>query len=86
MQNQSPSTPQSATSSSDLLAEASPDSLNEYINRAPDISDAEADVIIAALRAQREKFAKLEAEPKPKKAPRGKAPILSVDDILGAIN
>ena len=89
MQNQSPSTPPSQPSSEttnaqspDLLAEASPASLEELMNRAPQISDAEADRIIDYLRAQREKFATQEATPKPKKTPRQKGPILSADDLL----
>lgn len=86
MQNQSPSTNPSQTSSEteaqDLLAEASPASLEELMNRAPQISDAEADRIIEYLRAQREKFAQQEATPKPKKVPRQKGPILSADEIL----
>ena len=84
MQNQSPSTQPSPNSSSkdDLLAEAAPASLDELMNRAPNITDAEADRIIEYLRAQREKFATQEASPKPKKTPRQKGPILSVDDLL----
>ncbi len=92
MQSQSPSTPpspnssQTETDSKDLLAEASPASLEELMNRAPDISDAEADRIIEYLRAQREKFATQEATPKPKKTPRQKGPILSADDLLKDID
>jgi hypothetical protein len=86
MQNQSHSTRQSQNSSNDILAEATTDSLNELMNRAPDVSDAEADRIIEFLRSQRAKFATLEASPKPKKTPRSKAPLLSADDILGAID
>jgi len=84
MQNQSPSTPPSPNLSNkdDLLVEASPASLDELMNRAPNISDAEADRIIEYLRAQREKFATQEATPKPKKTPRQKGPILSADDLL----
>lgn len=84
MQNQSPSTQPSPNSSSkdDLLAEATPASLDELMNRAPNITDAEADQIINYLRAQREKFATQEATPKPKKTPRQKGPILSADDLL----
>ena len=84
MQNQSPSTQPSPNSSSkdDHLAEASPASLDELMNRAPNITDAEADQIINYLRAQREKFATQEATPKPKKTPRQKGPILSADDLL----
>ena len=95
MQSQSPSTQPSPNSSpspdatatgisngADLLVEASPASLDELMNRAPNISDAEADRIIEYLRAQREKFATQEATPKPKKTPRQKGPILSVDDLL----
>jgi hypothetical protein len=69
-----------------LLAEASPASLEELMNRAPDISDAEADRIIEYLRAQREKFATQESTPKPKKTPRQKGPILSADDLLKDID
>lgn len=91
MQNQSPSTPPSQPSSqttdgADLLAEASPASLEELMNRAPQISDAEADRIIDYLRAQREKFATQEATPKPKKSPRQKGPILSADELLKDID
>jgi hypothetical protein len=92
MQSQSPSTPPSPNSSQteatspDLLAEASPASLEELMNRAPDISDAEADRIIEYLRAQREKFATQESTPKPKKTPRQKGPILSADDLLKDID
>jgi DNA uptake protein ComE-like DNA-binding protein len=93
MQSQSPSTPQSQPSSEtteeqgpDLLAEASPASLEELMNRAPNISDGEADRIIEYLRAQREKFATQEATPKVKKAPRAKGPILSADDVLKDID
>ena len=92
MQNQSPSTHPSPNSSltdtnnAELLAEASPASLEELMNRAPDISDAEADRIIEYLRAQREKFATQEATPKPKKTPRQKGPILSADDLLKDID
>lgn len=93
MQSQSPSTLPSPPSSKspdapqqDLLAEASPASLDELMNRAPNISDAEADQIIAYLRAQREKFATQEATPKPKKTPRQKGPILSADDLLKDID
>ena len=93
MQNQSPSTPQSDSSSatanakatSSPLAEATIGSLDELINRTPDISDAEADKIIEYLRAQRAKFAQQEAAPKPKKTPRQKGPVLTADDILGAL-
>ena len=88
MQNQSPSTPPSQNSSTEneLLAEASPASLEELMNRAPQITDAEADRIIDYLRAQREKFAAQEAAPKPKKAPRQKGPILSADELLKDID
>jgi len=84
MQNQSPSTQPSPNSSNkdDLLVEATPASLDELMNRAPNITDAEADQIINYLRAQREKFATQEATPKPKKTPRQKGPILSADDLL----
>jgi len=84
MQNQSPSTPQSSTN--EALAEASPASLDELINRAPDLSDAEVDRIVAYLWESRDKFAKSESTPKPKKAPRQKGPILSADEILDALN
>lgn len=86
MQNQSSSTPPSPNSSSEALAEASPASLEELMNRAPQISDAEADQIIEYLRAQREKFATQEATPKPKKSPRVKGPILSADELLKDID
>ena len=86
MQNQSSSTPPSPNSSSEALAEASPASLEELMNRAPQISDAEADQIIEYLRAQREKFAIQEATPKPKKSPRVKGPILSADELLKDID
>lgn len=88
MQNQSPSTPQSensSTANNSPLTEASVGSLDELINRTPDISDTEADKIIEYLRAQRAKFAQQEAAPKPKKAPRQKGPLLTADDILGAL-
>ena len=86
MQNQSPSTPASTASSDQSpLTEATSDSLDELMNRTPDISDAEADKIIEYLRAQRAKFAAQEATPKPKKTPRQKGPILTADDILGAL-
>lgn len=84
MQNQSPSTTQSQNSSE--LNEAAPDSLEELINRTPDISDAEADKIIEYLRAQRVKFATQESTPKPKKTPRQKGPILSADELLKDID
>ena len=45
----------------------------------------EADKIIEYLRAQRAKFAQQEAAPKPKKSPRQKGPVLTADDILGAL-
>ena len=93
MQSQSPSTPQSQPSSqttdtqgADLLEEASPASLEELMNRAPQITDAEADRIIDYLRAQREKFALSESTPKPKKSPRQKGPILSADELLKDID
>ena len=92
MPNQSSSTQQSPTSSqseaqSAILDEASPNSLEELMNRAPQITDMEADLIISYLRAQREKFAQQEATPKPKKTPRGKAPkpTLSVDELLAGM-
>jgi len=91
MPNQSPSTNPSPTSSQTqtdgaaLLTEASPASLEELMNRAPNITDAEADRIIEYLRAQREKFATQEATPKPKKVPRKKGPIISADELLSDI-
>lgn len=98
MQSQSNSTPPSPTSSqteaqsaaptTDPLAEASPTSLEELMNRAPQISDTEAEQIIAYLRAQREKFAQQEAAPKVKKAPKAKGPkpTLSVDELLSGLD
>lgn len=96
MQSQSHSTPPSQPSSTTtanaepvgekILEEASPASLEELMNRAPQISDAEADRIIDYLRAQREKFAAQEAAPKPKKTPRQKGPILSADELLKDID
>ena len=96
MQSQSNSTPQSPTSSQteaqspDPLAEASAFSLEELMNRAPQISDTEAEQIIAYLRAQREKFAQQEAAPKVKKerkAPvKGPKPTLSVDELLSGLD
>jgi hypothetical protein len=94
MQSPSNSTQPSPTSSPteaqtpDPLAEASPFSLEELMNRAPQISDAEADQIIAYLRAQREKFAQQEATPKVKKAPKAKGPkpTLSVDELLSGLD
>ena len=99
MQSQSNSTPQSPTSSqtdaqsaptTDPLAEASAFSLEELMNRAPQISDTEAEQIIAYLRAQREKFAQQEAAPKVKKerkAPvKGPKPTLSVDELLSGLD
>ena len=93
MPNQSNSTQPSPTSSqneaqSAILDEATPDSLEELMNRTPQITDMEADLIISYLRAQREKFAQQEATPKPKKTPRGKAPkpTLSVDELLAGMD
>ena len=100
MQNQSPSTTQSQPSSQTtteadhvgekILEEASPASLEELMNRAPQISDTEAEQIIAYLRAQREKFAQQEAAPKVKKerkAPvKGPKPTLSVDELLSGLD
>lgn len=96
MQSQSNSTPPSPTSSqteaqsADPLAEASAFSLEELMNRAPQISDTEAEQIIAYLRAQREKFAQQEAAPKVKKerkAPvKGPKPTLSVDELLSGLD
>jgi hypothetical protein len=88
MPTQSNSTPQSPNSSTDedLLAEASPASLEELMNRAPQITDSEADQIISYLRSQREKFAQQEATPKPKKSPRSKGPIISADELLKDID
>jgi len=68
MPNQSNSTQPLPTSlPDDPLEEASTFSLEELMNRAPQISDLEADQIISYLRAQREKFAQQEATPKVKK-------------------
>jgi hypothetical protein len=65
------------------LAEANPASLDELINRTPDLTDAEIDRVIEALRAQREKFAAAEAAPKkPKAAPKGPKPKIDLSDIL----
>ena len=98
MQSQSNSTPPSPTSSQteaqsdaqsdDPLAEASAFSLEELMNRAPQISDTEAEQIIAYLRAQREKFAQQEAAPKVKKVPKAKGPkpTLSVDELLSGLD
>jgi hypothetical protein len=98
MQSQSNSTPpsptssqteaQSATPATDPLEEASPFSLEELMNRAPQISDTEAEQIIAYLRAQREKFAQQEATPKVKKVPKAKGPkpTLSVDELLSGLD
>ena len=94
MQSQSNSTPPSPTSSqtevqsADPLEEASPFSLEELMNRAPQISDTEAEQIIAYLRAQREKFAQQEAAPKVKKVPKAKGPkpTLSVDELLSGLD
>ena len=94
MQSQSNSTPPSPTSSQieaqsdDPLAEASAFSLEELMNRAPQISDTEAEQIIAYLRAQREKFAQQEATPKVKKVPKAKGPkpTLSVDELLSGLD
>lgn len=82
MQNQSNSTPQSES----CLNEATPASLEELVNRAPNLTDSEVDQIIEYYRAQRSKFATQEAQPKPKKSPRQKGPILSVDDLLKDID
>jgi len=92
MPNQSNSTQQSQTSSHDIdpLAEALEFSLEELMNRAPQISDGEADQIISYLRAQREKFAQQEATPKVKKerkAPvKGPKPKLTVDELLSGLD
>lgn len=91
MQDQSNSTPPSPNSSTiegteGPLAEASPASLEELMNRAPSVNDAEADKIIEYLWAQREKFATQEATPKPKKTPRQKGPIISADELLKDID
>lgn len=94
MQSPSNSTPPSPNLSAsegqtpDPLEEASPFSLEELMNRAPQISDLEADQIIAYLRAQREKFAQQEATPKVKKAPKAKGPkpTLSVDELLSGLD
>jgi hypothetical protein len=84
----SPTEAQSAAPTTDPLEEASPFSLEELMNRAPQISDAEADQIVAYLRAQREKFAQQEATPKVKKAPKAKGPkpTLSVDELLSGLD
>ena len=84
MHNQSNSTPPSPNSST--LDEADTTSLEELMNRTPDITDEEADRIIDYLRAQREKFAFSESAPKPKKTPRKKGPILSADEILSSLD
>ena len=92
MPNQSNSTQQSQTSlpDGDPLEEASEFSLEELMNRAPQISDTEADQIISYLRAQREKFAQQEATPKVKKerkAPvKGPKPKLTVDELLSGLD
>ena len=94
MQSPSNSTPPSPNLSAsegqtpDPLEEASPFSLEELMNRAPQIPDLEADQIIAYLRAQREKFAQQEATPKVKKAPKAKGPkpTLSVDELLSGLD
>ena len=92
MPNQSNSTPQSENLSPNIdpLEEASEFSLEELMNRAPQISDIEADQIITYLRAQREKFAQQEATPKVKKerkAPaKGPKPKLSVDELLSGLD
>jgi len=84
----SPNLSASEGQSPDPLEEASPFSLEELMNRAPQISDLEADQIIAYLRAQREKFAQQEATPKVKKAPKAKGPkpTLSVDELLSGLD
>ena len=84
----SPNLSASEGQSPDPLEEASPSSLEELMNRAPQISDLEADQIIAYLRAQREKFAQQEATPKVKKAPKAKGPkpTLSVDELLSGLD
>lgn len=86
--NLSVSEGQTAVPATDPLEEASPFSLEELMNRAPQISDAEADQIIAYLRVQREKFAQQEATPKVKKAPKAKGPkpTLSVDELLSGLD
>ncbi len=92
MPNQSNSTQPLPTSlpDGDPLEEASEFSLEELMNRAPQISDTEADQIISYLRAQREKFAQQEATPKVKKerkAPaKGPKPKLSVDELLSGLD
>ena len=96
MQSPSNSTPQSPNSSAsespttDPLEEASAFSLEELMNRAPQISDTEAEQIIAYLRAQREKFAQQEAAPKVKKERKtpvkGPKPTLSVDELLSGLD
>lgn len=96
MQSPSNSTPPSPNLSpteaptTDPLEEASAFSLEELMNRAPQITDAEADQIIAYLRAQREKFAQQEAAPKVKKERKvpvkGPKPTLSVDELLSGLD
>lgn len=71
-----PDTPESP------LTEANPASLDELINRTPDLTDAEIDRVIEALRAQRAKFAQQEAAPKPKRVPKGPKPTIDITDIL----
>jgi len=84
----SPTSSQTEAESADPLEEASAFSLEELMNRAPQISDAEADQIISYLRAQREKFAQQEATPKVKKVPKAKGPkpTLSVDELLSGLD
>ena len=87
MQNQSNSTPQSENSStSNTLEEVVVDSLDELINRTPNLSDPEVDIIVNYLRSQKTKFAQQEAAPKPKKSPRHKGPVISADELLKAID
>lgn len=78
MQSQSPSPTQSPSP----LTEAKASSLEELINRSPDLTDAEVDAIVTELRKQREKWAASEAMPKAKKAPKGSAPTLTIDDVM----
>lgn len=64
------------------LSEVNPASLDELINRTPDLTDAELDRLIEAIHAQYAKFAAQEANPKPKKGPKGPKPAIDLSDIL----
>lgn len=59
------------------------------MNRAPVLTDEEADRIIAYYRELREKFAAQEAAPKAPRTRKGPArpsgPLLSADDILAGL-